>query len=278
MTPQELSSFPVNAPDKRVSYGDDSSEYGDLRLPAGSGPHPVAILIHGGCFKAAYATNRDLAAMADALKGDGIATWNIEYRRVGQPGGGWPGTYIDVGRAVDYLQVLAREYPLDLRRVVVVGHSAGGHLAMWTAARGHFAQTNALYVANPLPVRGVVDLAGPLDMSANISGYEGLCRDSVITTLLGGTPTTVPQRYKDVSPIKLVPFGIPQVVILGEHEDFVPRPIADAYVQAATRAGDAVRLIVIPEVGHFEIASPRASPWPQVKSAITSLLDGRLPP
>jgi acetyl esterase/lipase len=94
-----------------------------------------AHFIHGGCFKAAYATARDLAPMGDALKADGIASWNVEYRRLGQPGGGWPGTYLDVGRAVDHLHALARQYALDLGRVVVVGHSAGGHLAMWAAAR-----------------------------------------------------------------------------------------------------------------------------------------------
>lgn len=112
----------------------------ELRVPSGPGPHPVAVLIHGGCFKAAYATLRDLAPMADALKATGIATWNIEYRWLGEPGGGWPGTYLDVGRAVDHLRALAGQHPLDLGRVVVVGHSAGGHLATWAAARARVAQ------------------------------------------------------------------------------------------------------------------------------------------
>jgi acetyl esterase/lipase len=277
MAPPELSALPAAPPDQRISYGDDSSEYGELRLPAGSGPHPVAILIHGGCFKAAYATTRDLWAMADALKADGIATWSIEYRRVGQPGGGWPGTYLDIARAVDQLRAIAPRYNLDLSHVVLVGHSAGGHLAMWAAARSRVPSTSSLYVANPLRVRGVVDLAGPLDMTANIQGYEGLCRDSVITTLFGGTPATVAERYAQASPIKLLPLGIPQVIVIGEHEDFVPLRFNQAYVQAATRAGDPVKLIVIPRAGHFEIASPRASPWPQVESAIRALLNGQLP-
>jgi acetyl esterase/lipase len=276
MSPMELSALPANPPDARISYGEDSSEYGELRVPAGRGPHPVAILIHGGCFKA-HATARGLAAMADALKADGIATWNIEYRRVGQRGGGWPGTYLDVGRAIDQLRALAPQYDLDLSRVVLVGHSAGGNLAMWGAARSRLRTPSELYVANPLRVRGVVDLAGPLDLTANIPGYEALCRDSVITTLFGGSPATMGERYADASPIKLLPLGIPQVIVIGEHEDYVPRPLDEAYVQAAARAGDRVRLIVVPAVGHFEIASPRASPWPTVESAIRALLDGRLP-
>ena len=278
MPPGALQSLPRREPDRRLAYGDDSSQYGELRVPRGPGPHPVAVLVHGGCFKAAYATTSDLAPMGDALKDQGIATWNIEYRRVGQPGGGWPGTYLDVGRAVDHLRALAGEHALELGRVVVVGHSAGGHLAMWTAARARVPVGSPLHAADPLAVRGVINLAGPLDLTANIPGYQALCRDTVVTALLGGTPAAVPERYAQASAIRLLPLGVPQVLVWGEHEDFVPRPLAEAYVDAARQAGDPVRLIVIPGVGHFETASPRASTWPRVASAIRSLLDGQLPP
>jgi pimeloyl-ACP methyl ester carboxylesterase len=133
-------------------------------------------------------------------------------------------------------------------------------------------------MANPLTVRGVVDLAGPLDLTANIEGYEGLCRDRVVTNLMGGTPAAMPERYAQASPMQLLPLGVPQVVVLGEHEEYVPLSLARTYVQAAERAGDQVRLMVIPGVGHFEIASPRAAIWPKVESAIRSLIDGKLPP
>jgi acetyl esterase/lipase len=278
MTPQDLQALPSRPPDRRVSYGKDSSQYGELRVPGGAGPHPVVVLVHGGCFKAAYANTRDLAPMADALKADGIATWNIEYRRLGEPGGGWPDTYLDVGRAVDHLRTLAGQYQLDLGRVVIAGHSAGGHLAMWTAARSRLPASSPVYVKDPLPVRGAIDLAGPVDMSANIEGYEALCRDSVITSLLGGTPATVPGRYEQASPIRLLPLGVPQVLVAGEHEEFVPLPLMEAYAEAARRAGDPVQLVLIPGAGHFEIASPQSSAWPKVESAIRSLLDGKLPP
>jgi acetyl esterase/lipase len=277
MTPEEMAALPSRPPDRRIPYGVDSSQYGELRIPAGAGSHPLVVLIHGGCFKAAYATAQYFGAMADALKADGIATWNIEYRRLGEPGSGWPGTYLDVGRAVDHVRVIADEYHLDLGRIVVVGHSAGGHLAMWTAARRRLPVASELYTADPLPVRGVVDLAGPVDMTANIPGYEALCRDTVITTLLGGTPATVPDRYAHASAITLLPLAIPQVLVLGSREDYVPLPFVDAYVQAATQAGDHVRRILIPGAGHFEIASPLSFTWPQVKAAIGSLLDGKLP-
>jgi acetyl esterase/lipase len=278
MGPQDLQALPSSPADRRIAYGEDSSNYGELRLPSGPGPHPVVVLIHGGCFKAAYATSRDLAPMADALKADGIATWNVEYRRLGQPGGGWPNTYLDVGRAVDQLRTIAGPSRLDLGRVVLVGHSAGGHLAMWAAGRARVAAGSAVHMQRPLPARGVVDLAGPLDLSAHRTEYEGLCRDTVITTLLGGSPESVPRRYAEASPIKLLPLGVPQVLVIGEHEEFVPRPLVEAYAQAATRAGDSVRVIVVPGAGHFELASPRSGAWARVRSAIHALLDARLPP
>jgi acetyl esterase/lipase len=278
MTPQDLDALPHRAPDRRIAYGNGPQQYGELRVPAGPGPHPIAIIIHGGCFKAAYATADYTAPIGDALKDQGIASWNIEYRRLGDPGGGWPGTYRDVGRAVDYLRTLAKPYNLDLSRVVVVGHSAGGHLAMWAAGRSRVPQQSAIYRPDPLPIRGAVDLAGPLDLSAHIAEYEGLCRDSVITSLMGGTPKTRPERYAQASPIKLLPYGLPQVLVLGTHEDFVPMSLMRTYGDAARKAGDSVRVVHVRGAGHFEIASPRSYAWPPVMRAIRALLDGRLPP
>lgn len=273
MTPQELQALPSRAPDWRLAYGNDANQHGELRVPDGPGPHPVVVLIHGGCFKADYATAHDLAPMADALKLDGIASWNIEYPRLGDAGGGWPGTYLDVGHAVDYLRTLATRYPLDLGRVVVVGHSAGGHLALWSAARRRVPADSPLHMDDPLPIRGVIDLAGPVDLTANTADYEALCRDAVITKLVGGKPDDVPQHYAQASPARLLPLGIPQVVVVGQYEAFLPRPIAERYVRAAATAGDDARLVVIPGAGHFELASPTSSAWPAVDAAIRDLLD-----
>ena len=277
MTPQELSSLPTRPPDRRIPYGTDSSQYGELRVPTGPGPHAVVVLVHGGCFKAAYAQASQLGQIGDALKAKGIATWNIEYRRLGQPGSGWPGTYLDVAHGVDHLRAIASQHKLDLGRVVIVGHSAGGHLAMWAAARSRVPKGSPLYVANPLPVRGVLDLAGPVDMTAHVREYEGLCQDSVITTLLGGTPSTVPDRYAQASPIALLPLGVPQVIAIGTYEDYVPRELVDAYTTAAVKAGDSVRTLFFPGAGHFEIASASQWTWPRIETAIRALLDGKLP-
>ena len=131
---QDIASLPTISADARVAYGPDSLQFGELRLPSGHGPNPVAVVIHGGC----WLSMADLHVMdrfSEALTDAGVATWNIEYRPVDNPGGGWPGTFTDVGLAVDHVRDLAREYSLDLTRVMVVGHSAGGHLALWAAAR-----------------------------------------------------------------------------------------------------------------------------------------------
>ena len=272
MAPGELEKLPIRPPDHRAVYGVDPNQVGELRLPAGRGPHPVAVLVHGGCWKAEYATLRDLAPMGDALKDEGIASWNIEYRRPRQQGSGWPGTYLDVGHAIDHLRQLATKFDLDLSRVVVVGHSAGGHLAMWSGARQRLSEKSALRIPDPLPLRGVVNLAGTIDMTQNIAHMESECRDTVVTTLLGGTPSAVPERYREVSATAMLPLQVPQVLIWGEHEDFIPMSLAQRHVNAAITAGDKARLIVVPAAGHFESASPASSAWPIVLGAIRSLL------
>jgi acetyl esterase/lipase len=272
MGPAEFQSLPSQPADNRIVYGKDPNQFADLRIPSTPGPHPVAILIHGGCWKADYATLRDMAPIPDALKAKGIATWNIEYRRLPQQGSGWPGTYEDVGRGVDYLRNVAPQYQLDLDHVVVIGHSAGGHLAMWVAARKLLSSDSALYAVDPLPIRGVVDLAGPGDMETEIAVEVGACQSRVVEQLLGGSPVEVPERYAQVSASKMLPLGVPQVLVWGDHDNLRPMWLGERYAKAATAAGDSVELIVLPSLGHFEVASPYSPAWPKVRDAITSLL------
>lgn len=272
MTPHVFQAIPSLPADATARYGPDGNQFGELRVPAGRGPHPVVVLVHGGCFKSAYATLRDLAPIGDALKREGIASWNIEYRRLGQPGGGWPGTYRDVGAAIDHLRTLAPRHNLDLRRVVFVGHSAGGHLALWAAARGKVPARSAIASRRPLRPLGAIDLAGPLDMRENIANYHGECGDPVITQMMGGTPEQVPDHYRAAPAGALLPLGVPHVLIWGEHESFMPRPLAAAYVERARAAGDDATLRVVPAAGHFEIASPHTTAWPVLLAEIRRLL------
>lgn len=217
MRPADVGNIPRPPADHQVAYGDDPNQIAELRLPSQAGPHPVVVLVHGGCWLSQ--APRYLAAIGDALKRDGIASWNIEYRRLGQAGGGWPGTYRDVGRAIDHLRELATSHNLDLNRVIVVGHSAGGHLAMWAATRQRIPPSSALFIAKPLSIRGVINLAGTVDMTANIADMEEKCRGPVVTDMLGGVPAAVPARYREVSANTMLPLGVPQILIWGEHED-----------------------------------------------------------
>jgi acetyl esterase/lipase len=270
MRPADIGKLPMPPASHTLPYGQDANQIGELRLPAGPGPHPIIVLVHGGCWMPQAA--RYLAAMGDELKKDGIASWNIEYRRIGQPGAGWPGTYLDVGHAIDHLRDLAAPYKLNLNRVVVLGHSAGGHLAMWAATRQRIAAKSPLFISKPLPIRGVINLAGTIDMTANIPHMEQACRGPVVTALMGGAPAAVPERYREASANTMLPLGVPQILIWGEHEDYIPQPLVEQYVSAATRAGDRARLVLVPAAGHFETASPFTAAWPVVHEAIRSLL------
>jgi acetyl esterase/lipase len=262
--------------DYEIAYGQSPDQKAELWVPPGNGPHPVVILIHGGCWQTSFATLRSGAPIADALKTSGFATWNIEYRRLGQAGGGWPGTYLDVGTAVDQLRTLAPEHRLDLSRVIVMGYSAGGDLAMWVAARSHLPAGTPLYVKDPLPVSGVINVAGTGDMEDFIPFESHGCGSAVVEAMLGGKPAAFPDRYAQVSASKMLPLGISQVLIWGDRDDILPLSIGEAYAAAARAAGDPVLLIVFPGLGHFETASPLSPCWPVVRSAVECLLENKL--
>lgn len=242
--------------DARIAYGEAPQQFGDLRLPRGAGLHPVAIVIHGGYWRSAYGLEH-IGHLCAALTRAGVATWSLEYRRIGDPGGGWPATGGDVARGADYLRTLAQRYPLDLTHVVAVGHSAGGQLALWLAAQ------------HKTPLRGVVSLAGVCDLRR---AWElGLSRGAA-AELLDGTPQQQPARYRQASPIELVPLGVPERLLHGVKDDVVPIEMSRRFQAAASAAGDDARLIEIPNAGHFDLIDPRAPAWPRVDDAIRQLL------
>jgi acetyl esterase/lipase len=215
LKPLEVNAIPAAPPDHTLSYGNDANQFGQLFLPQGRGPFPVAVVIHGGCWKK-FADLKNTLPMSDALRKVGVATWNIEYRRVDNEGGGWPGTYRDIGAAIDYLRTIAAKYRLDLQHVVLVGHSAGGHLALWAAGRHRLAASSALYAKNPLPVSGVVDLAGPGRLQTLQPEHQRkVCGSVPVTQLLGGEFDQVPERLRDGSPSEMLPLGVPQILITG---------------------------------------------------------------
>ena len=265
--PDAVDRLPSSKPALTAAYGRDPHEVGDLRLPAGKGPFPVAIVIHGVCWTSGVADRRNTAALASALARRGIATWNIDYRALGDAGGGWPGTFQDWGNAADYLRVLARTQPLDLNRVIVIGHSAGGHAALWIAGRHRIARASPIAVANPLPVKAVVDLDGPGDLRPNL-GYEpDMCGDAAIS-LLGDTAGAVPDRFNAAAPVALLPLGVPQVLVSSV---FLPSDAAERYRAAATAKGDTVSVIHA-GAGHFEMIAPGTADEARVEAAVAGLL------
>ena len=278
LSTQEALHLPQAKADRRISYAGDPHQFGDLRLPqaersptGGNKKFPVAIVIHGGCWSADY----DLIYMgnlAAALAKAGIATWSIEYRRVGDTGGGWPGTFQDVARAADYVRELAKHYPLDVKRVIVVGHSAGGHLALWLAARRKMPKSSELYAANPIAIGGVVALAGIPDLAA--AGADTGCGDMGYK-LVGGTPEQVPDRYRQGSPAEMLPLGVKQILIHGEQDKLVPRKLSVEFEARARKHGDDLSLISVPSAGHFELVVPTTPAWKQVEDAVVSLADGK---
>lgn len=268
LTVQDVLAWPAVSADHRIAYGnDDPLQFGELRLPKGPGPHPVAIVIHGGCWLSRYDLTH-IGNLCAALTRAGVATWSLEYRRVGDSGGGWPGTFEDVAHGADHLRALARMHRLDLRRVIAVGHSAGGHLALWLAARHRLPRDSELRTPAPVQLRGVVSLAGVPDLRRF---KRPGCSDAVIQ-LLGGTPEKVPGRYQQASPIELLPLGVPQRLIHGHRDGIVSLDLARDYEAAAVKNGDDVRLIDLEEAGHFELIAPRSSAWPAVEEAVLSLL------
>lgn len=263
------------AADQKIAYGKDPLQFAELRLPHKPGPYPVVIVIHGGCWVSKFADLHNTAALADALRANGYATWNIEYRREDNAGGGWPGTFADVATAADFLTTIADKYSLDLNRVIVIGHSAGGQLALWLAARHRIPPSNQLYSAKPLAVRGVIALGGVTDMKAfrEYNNANGICDSSdVIGKLLGNTEEQITKRYHAVSPIELLPFNIPQILIYGKDDKVVPTTFGKSYQHVAQSKGDTVEIVEVPFAAHHELIVPNAVSWPAIHSAIKSLI------
>lgn len=256
--------------DQKIAYGSDPLQFGELRLPHDSGmkkPYPVAIIFHGGCWLAEYGLGYMGHLSAD-LAAAGVATWNVEYRRVGDPGGAWPGTFEDAGRAVDYVRTLAKSYPLDLKRVITVGHSAGGHLALWVAARHRLPKNNPLYRKDALPLLGVVALAGITDLRRT-----GTACDVEVGKLMRGSADSEPAIYDLASPLSLLPLGVRQTIVQGDSDRIIPPVMATAYVDAARQKGDPARLAIIEKAGHFELVDPKSPAWTKVRQEVLSLLN-----
>lgn len=253
----------------RLTYGEHPSQFGELSLPAGGGPvRGVAVVLHGGFWMQSYGLELGRPLAVD-LANAGLAVWNVEYRRLGG-GGGWPATFADVAAALDMLADAGQRAAggrLDLGRVVAVGHSAGGHLAAWLAARPKL--TPEIGGGGVVRLHGVVAQAGVLDLAAAaLSGVGG----SAVSRLLGGRPDQVPERYAMASPVALVPHGVRVVCVHGSADRVVPIEQSERYISAAAAAGDVAELDRLAGMDHFGLIDPPSPAWTRCREAVSRLL------
>lgn len=249
--PPALEKLPASAPTFTLRYGTAPKQFADLRMPAGRGPFPVAVVVHGGCYTQEFGSSRGTAGLADALTKRGIATLNVQYRITGDPGGGWPGTIRDVGAAIDSLRDLARHYPLNLDQLVVAGHSAGAQLALWSAVRSKLSPVSEIAVPDPLLPKAVVAIDGPATLAEFVGEDASQCGKPVIVPFMGGTPRQFPDRYRDASAQDHLPLGIHQYVVQAAFADLM-----QPYVDRARRSGDTVTVYRPKDGKHFSIINP----------------------
>ncbi|MEK6805661.1 MAG: alpha/beta fold hydrolase [Pseudomonadota bacterium] len=269
LTWNELSAEPMPLSAVRIAYGKEPLQFGELRVPQGPGPFPVVVVVHGGCWLNSF-DYQHITRLSQAFADAGIAAWTIEYRRLGDPGGGWPGTFLDVAQGADHLRALAKKHRLDLKRVVALGHSAGGHLALWLASRDNLSKSSALFLKNPLQLAGVIPLAAISDLKTYSDGPKNSC-NSVVAKLMGGEPDVVAARYADASPIQRLPLKIPVRLIHGDLDSIVPLKQSEDFVTAA-RSQD-VQLTTVAGVGHFELVSVQSRTWRTVLAAVKELTE-----
>ncbi|WP_410810677.1 alpha/beta hydrolase family protein [Micromonospora sp. 067-2] len=259
--PRAVLTRPAPEPDRTVAYGDHPDQVADLRRPTGGGPaRPLVIVVHGGFWRVEY-DRRHTGPLAAALAASGYPVAQLEYRRVGQPGGGWPGTLTDVLAGVAALPRLAAEAMPDQMTgsaPILVGHSAGGQLAMYAAATA------------PAPVGGVLALAPVADLA---EAYRRDLGPGAVAALLGGGPERFPDRYAAADPRMLVPMPTRTVVVHGSEDLQVPAAMSRDFVTSASAAGSDISLVELSECEHFGLIDPESAAWPSVVAALRSLHD-----
>ena len=255
--------------DKRIEYGPDPQHFAELRLPDGAGPFPFLLVIHGGFWQSAYDL-KHIGSLCAALTDKGIVTCNLEYRRIGNSGGGWPGTFQDVSLATDnIMDTISSDSRVDVARAAVMGHSAGGHLALWLASTHRVPKASPLRRAQKYRFVRAVSLAGVCDLRA---AWKQRLGNGAVAKLMGGSPDRYPERFDAGSPIELLPTGTIQLLIHGTADTIVPASQSEKFVDRAEQLGEQPTLVKLEGVGHFELIDPESDAWSKVVTAVLPVL------
>lgn len=260
------SSSAISYPAIKFNYANESPmQVGELRLPVTASPQlfPVVIVVHGGCWVSSLADYHFMDNFSNAITDLGYATWNIEYRAIGT-GGEWPVMFQDLNKAVDYVRTLGQAYPLDLNKVIVIGHSAGGHIALWIASRGKLKPESVLYTENPLMIRGAISLAG----IANVTATNTACGNEAINIIGANTVA----RLGETSPLHMLPIGVRTILMSGRSDNIVPSSIGIEYNRKAMELGDDSKHYDLEGMTHFDLIDPARTDWVLYQSAMKALL------
>lgn len=249
------------SPTHSVQWGPGATDIADLWLPEGAGPFPVVLMVHGGCWQKSIADRTIMNWAAEDMREQGLAVWNIEYRGVDEEGGGYPGTFLDVAHAADALRDQATTYNLDLNRVAALGHSAGGHLALWIAARHKLPANSPMRMDNPLKLVGVINSGGLADLKASRGVTQRDCLADIYDQLVGDISSTRAEVLSDTSPAEMLPLKVRQVSVNGHDDGIAPPVLGEGYTRRAKAAGDNADVVVVLSTGHVELIAPGSEAW-----------------
>ncbi len=273
MTWDDLLGRPKVSPTHTITWGSGATDVIDLWLPEGPGPYPVVLMVHGGCWQKSIADRTLMNWAAEDLRRQGMAVWNIEYRGVDETGGGYPGTFLDVAHAADALRDNATTYNLKLDKVAAFGHSAGGHLALWLAARHKLPASSPLRMDNPLKITGVVNSGGLADLEASASVTQRSCLADIMDQLTGSISSTRANVFSDTSPAEMLPLHTRQVSINGHSDQIAPSRLGTDYTRKARAAGDQADVVVVLNTGHVELVSPGTEAFDLETATLKAMLD-----